>query len=465
VTPSPGVRDSRAALVVSALARTVLGALVVLVLVSVVPAVAGWQSTVVMSGSMAPGVQPGDLTLVRPVDAADLTPGDVLLVDDPDVAGGLRLHRLVAVTDGGLLQLKGDANATPDGSLVDPAAVHGVGALRLPDLGLPVLWASQGRWLPVSGAVLALAALLGLALLHRGPDDEPDEPTTGAPADTDGRRPRRHLRTVVRGTTAALAVAALVPTTAVAVFSGSTANHANTFSAAPYFTCAAAATGETAAQYLPLQETGGTVAANLGSYSGNGTYVGSVSFVTDGPACTSGSRAVTLDGATAFVRTPIRVDNPQTFSTQLWFRTATAGGRGGYLIGFGNGTDGDTSTAKDRLVYLTDAGKLKFGVYNGTPLTVTSPNSYNDARWHLVTATFSPSTGARLYVDGARVAANAGFTAAEQGSGLFRAGYDSLSGWPDAPASYYFAGSIAHMGVYASALTDAEVADQYTAAG
>ncbi|MCZ2827435.1 hypothetical protein O2W14_01130 [Modestobacter sp. VKM Ac-2986] len=465
----PALRDSRGALVISALARTVLGALVLLVLVSVVPAVAGWQSTVVMSGSMAPSVQPGDVTLVRPVATAALEPGQVLLVDDPDVPGGLRLHRLVAVTDSGLLQLRGDANVTPDASLVDAAAVHGVGALRLPALGLPVVWAAEGRWLPLSGAALALVALMGLALLHRSPDDAPDDaaadasPGPGVPPGDDGPRPRRLARTAVRGATAAFVVAVLLPTTAVAAFSGTTANHANSFAAVPWFTCSSAASGESAAQYLPLQETSGTVAVNRGSYPGNGTYAGGVTLGAPGPACNSASRAVTLDGASGFVHTPINVANPQTFSTQLWFRTTTT--RGGYLVGFGNGTDGDTSTTKDRMVYMTNAGTLKFGVYRGSPQTITSPRTYNDGAWHLVTATFSPWTGARLYVDGKIVVSNPAMNAAEPVSGYFRAGYDSLEGWPDMPTSRYFAGSIAHLGIYASALTDAEVAAQYAAAG
>ena len=464
-TPSTvptGLRDSRAALVVSALARTALGALVLLVLVSVVPAVAGWQSTVVMSGSMAPTVQAGDVTLVRPVDTADLTPGQVLLVDDPDVPGGLRLHRLVAVTDGGL-QLKGDANPTADGSLVAPAAVHGVAALRLPDLGLPVVWASGGRWLPLSGAALALAALVGLALLHRSPGEEGrGAPAAEEPPPADRPRPRRPTRTALRGTTAALAVAVLVPGTAVAAFSGN-ATSTSSVGTATYFTCASAASGGAAAQYLPLQETGGTVASNRGSFSGSGTYVGGVTFDVAGPACNSASRAVLLNGSSGFVATPtISVSSPSPFSTQLWFNTTTT--RGGYLIGFGNGTNGDTSSTKDRLVYMTDAGTLKFGVYNGTPNTVTSGGRYNDGTWHLVTATFSRSTGTRLYVDGALVAGNSSYNVAETNTGSFRAGYDSLSGWPEEPSSHYFAGSIAHMGVFTTALSAAEVALQFSAA-
>ena len=138
----PRWRRTRSALLVSAAARTLLGVLVLLLLASVAPALAGWETTVVMSGSMAPTISPGDVAVVRPVDTADLRPGQLLLVDDPDTPGRLRLHRLVAVQPGGL-QLKGDANPTADSALVAPGAVHGVGALRLPALGRPVLWAAD----------------------------------------------------------------------------------------------------------------------------------------------------------------------------------------------------------------------------------------------------------------------------------------------------------------------------------
>nr|WP_246214698.1 LamG-like jellyroll fold domain-containing protein [Modestobacter muralis] len=403
---------------------------------------------------MAPRVQPGDVTVARPVDTADLAAGQVLLVDDPDGAGGLLLHRLVTVEDGGL-RLRGDANPTADGALVDPAAVHGVATLRLPGLGLPVVWAAQQRWAPLGAATLALAGLLGLAVLHRPPADQ-----------RPGRGPRRGRRR----SAAVLAVAVLLPGaavaaygTAAAAYTASTANGPDAFGSALYYTCASGSAG--AAQYLDLQESSGTVATNRGSYAGNGTYAGGVTYGVAGPPCTGATRAVRLDGSSGFVHSGVNVSLPpgQAFSTQLWFSTTTT--RGGYLIGFGNGTNGATSSAKDRMVYMTTTGRIRFGVYDTTPRTVVSPASYNDGKWHLVTATFSTDTGIRLFVDGALVQSDATVTAAENNTGYFRAGYDSLQGWPDEPTSHWFAGSIAHMSVFAGRLTRAEVAAQFAAAG
>ena len=466
-------RQTGAALVASVLARILLGALALLVLVSVLPALVGWQATVVMSGSMAPAVQPGDVALVRPVDAADLRPGQVLLVDDPALPGGRRMHRLVDLEGGGL-RLKGDANPRADGSLVDPSTVHGAVALRLADLGLPVLWAAQGRWIPLVGSVLALVALIGTALLYRAPADLDAGPAGSRSgwlgSDRPTRRPLRRrtpVQTAARGATAALAVGVLLaglPGTAGAAFSATTANHANTFAADRYFSCALAANGAGAPGYFGLQETDGTTAVNSG-YNGsyaNGTYGGGVTYGVAGPACgANGTKAVRLDGTSGLVYTSAALNNPQTFSVQLWFSTTTTSG--GVLIGFST-SSGTGGGQYDRHVYMTNTGDLVFGVYSGGYKTITSPRPYRDGAWHLMTATFSPGTGLLLYVDGAEVARDATVTSAEPYTGYWRIGYNPITGgWPSAPASGWFAGSVAHASLFTTVLAPAEIADQYAA--
>ncbi|MGY1807632.1 LamG-like jellyroll fold domain-containing protein [Blastococcus sp. SYSU D00669] len=446
-------RSGWPALLISAAARLALGVLALLLAVSVVlPLVAGWRSSVVLSGSMTPTLDPGDVVVVRPVDAADLAPGDVVLADDPDVPGELRMHRVVAVEDGGL-RLRGDAGATADASLVAPAAVHGVGTLRLPGLGLPALWAAEGRTAPLVLTGAALAALLALALLHRAPADED--------------RPRRRLpaRPVALAVVAAALVTLPGAADARAVFSATTGTPSNTFAAGSAFTCAGTATAAGAALFLGLQESGGTTATNAGSAggSGNGTYSSSgVTYGAPGPRCGAGENgAVTLDGSSGQVWTGRSYANPQTFSVQIWFSTTTT--RGGKLIGFGTGTGGAVSSNYDRHVYMTDDGRLVFGVYNGGYSTATTTSAYNDGRWHLATATFSGSAGMTLYVDGVQAARNAAGTVAENTTGYWRIGHDNLNGWPTRPSSDWFAGSLAHAAVWTSVLSAAQVTDQYGA--
>lgn len=158
--PSVRARAGWGALLVSITARGALPLLVGLLLWSVVPVVAGWSSTVVMSNSMAPRLFAGDVVLVRPVTADQLAPGQILLVDDPDHAGRLRLHRLTAMdTSTGELTLKGDANARADSTTVRTDAVHGVAALRVPWIGSPVVWLQERRIQLLAAAVAAMAAL------------------------------------------------------------------------------------------------------------------------------------------------------------------------------------------------------------------------------------------------------------------------------------------------------------------
>jgi hypothetical protein len=148
-----------------------------------------------------------------------------------------------------------------------------------------------------------------------------------------------------------------------------------------------------------------------------------------------------------------------TFSTELWFKTTT---RGGKLVGFGNSQAG-SSSAYDRHTYITTAGRLAFGTYNqGNYQILQSPTVVTDGAWHHVVSTMSPTGGMSLYLDGVRVAVNAQFTAPESNAGYWRIGYDNTSGWTGA-GSNYFVGSMRFAAVYKTALTATQVQNHYNA--
>lgn len=181
------------------------------------------------------------------------------------------------------------------------------------------------------------------------------------------------------------------------------------------------------------------------------------------PAAIAGdpSRAITLSGGPVTSYSEARYEGPKTYTAETWFKTTTTAG--GKLIGFG---DKQTypSSSYDRQVYMANDGRLLFGVAaSGGLVTLPSPGSYNDGRWHHLAAT-QGSAGMALYVDGVRVARNAE-TTSQNYNGYWRVGGDNLNGWPSAPTSPGFAGSMDETAVYPTALSAATIADHYRVAG
>lgn len=232
-------------------------------------------------------------------------------------------------------------------------------------------------------------------------------------------------------------------------------NSTNTAAAARYFTCQAAAVGDSAFFAYPLTENPvGTTATDVSGNTQNGTYQGTPTHSTSSACTRDGGGSTTFDGTSTYVSTPTAQTNPQTFTSEIWFRTTTT--TGGELIGFSSVQTGATNQ-HDRHLYMTNAGKLVFGVYNSGVYTITSPSAYNNGAWHHTAATLSPA-GLQLYVDGAQVAASTATTAAESYTGYWRIGQDNLSGWTDVPTSQYFTGQLSYAAVYTTALTATTIA-------
>ncbi|MCA5923738.1 S24/S26 family peptidase [Curtobacterium oceanosedimentum] len=166
-TPHAAVRDAVdwGRVVVATLARGVVATLLGLALWAAAPAVIGWQPTTVMTGSMEPRITPGDVVVSRPVGSGEITTGKILLADDPDQPGHLRMHRYVDDGPGGTLMTKGDANPQQDSTPLERSAVHGIGFLRIPFVGTPVVWIRQGQWAPLVALALGLTAVLALCTI------------------------------------------------------------------------------------------------------------------------------------------------------------------------------------------------------------------------------------------------------------------------------------------------------------
>lgn len=104
------------------------------------PRVAPYRTATMLTGSMSPLIDPGDVIVVVPVPVAEVAPGMILTFQAPPPDGRVVTHRVVSVeptaTGAVAVRTKGDANAE-----VDPwvAVLEGDTAWRLrrvvPELG------------------------------------------------------------------------------------------------------------------------------------------------------------------------------------------------------------------------------------------------------------------------------------------------------------------------------------------
>ena len=169
----------------------------------------------------------------------------------------------------------------------------------------------------------------------------------------------------------------------------------------------------------------------------------------------TGSATVT-GSANSHLYTAASVPTTSAYSMELWFKTTTTSG--GKLAGYGNVATGDSSNY-DRHIYMTNAGKIVYGNYDGGTEIIQSSSSYNNGAWHHVVGTQS-SSGMALYVDGNLIGTQAA-TTAQAYSGFWRLGGDNLNGWPSQPSSENFAGQLDEFAVYPTALTATQAATHY----
>ena len=138
----------------------------------VVPKLAGATPLTVLTGSMEPGLPPGTLIIVKPVDVDDIKIGDVITYQiksgEPDVI----THRVIGITPLGVerrFTLQGDNNGAPDADLVRPEQIQGRLWYSVPYVGF-VNTAVNGEnksWIipVIAGLLLAYAAWTVLSSL------------------------------------------------------------------------------------------------------------------------------------------------------------------------------------------------------------------------------------------------------------------------------------------------------------
>lgn len=175
----------------------VLGVVFVVVMLVAPGAIGAEASYVVLSGSMAPTIQAGDVVVVSAVNAEEIETGDVITYSRSSRTDGrsnLVTHRVIDVTrtdDSVRFTTQGDANEDPDADPVSPSQVVGVVWFHLPLVGHLVLLA-QSRYGIVLFVIIPSLLLVGSELYSLYTDalvkiDEEDEPVESAAPTTEER--------------------------------------------------------------------------------------------------------------------------------------------------------------------------------------------------------------------------------------------------------------------------------------
>jgi len=144
-----------------------------------------WHATPVLSGSMRPAIQPGDVVVTQRVPISDLRVRDVVVFYPPNQTAHQIVHRIVKLTVKGTttsISTWGDANLVSDAAV---SSLKGDTAYRVvrvvPLVGYPAIWlqnGSRGLLAIGLGAILLIAATVTIL--------RPDKPTKPAdPADHD----------------------------------------------------------------------------------------------------------------------------------------------------------------------------------------------------------------------------------------------------------------------------------------
>jgi signal peptidase len=188
VTPAPeanaepGPEAEKEASLWSYLKLTISAALLILVAalgvaVIVVPAITHSVPLTVLTESMKPGLPPGTLLIVRPVDPANIRLGDVVTYQIKSGEPGVITHRVIAITtsakDGEKrFILQGDNNSAADPEPVRPVQVQGRLWYSVPYLGWvnnAVSGDRRGVIVPIiAGALLVYAAWsIGSGIVER----------------------------------------------------------------------------------------------------------------------------------------------------------------------------------------------------------------------------------------------------------------------------------------------------------
>ena len=119
-----------------------------------------WEPLVIVSGSMEPTLNRGDVVILEKAQSSDIGVGDIIAYR---IGDAIVTHRVIDVLEDGTLKTKGDANAEPDAYAVSVEQIVGKVKYRIPALGWIVIlvnWNNLVRLAVILGATATIAYML-----------------------------------------------------------------------------------------------------------------------------------------------------------------------------------------------------------------------------------------------------------------------------------------------------------------
>ena len=155
------------------------GFVIGLVVAVTVPAAFGLHPMTVLTGSMRPMIQPGDMVVDEPISPSQIRVGDIVTFREPHGTRTIT-HRVrqVSISEGqARVTTRGDANDTVEKWQVPVTGSVGRVVYEVPKIGYPVTWSHtrNGRLALVSIPALVLAMWAMLKIWRSTEQDEPEE--------------------------------------------------------------------------------------------------------------------------------------------------------------------------------------------------------------------------------------------------------------------------------------------------
>lgn len=132
-----------------------------------VPSVGGWFPMIVLTDSMYPQIESGDLILCHTAQAEEIEVGDVITFYDPMGNGtSVVTHRVLSINEDGSFVTKGDNNNVEDQVAVKPDDLIGIYRNRIPAAGNIAMFMQSTAGLIVC-VVCPILLLVGYDMIRR----------------------------------------------------------------------------------------------------------------------------------------------------------------------------------------------------------------------------------------------------------------------------------------------------------